>query len=70
MQAGGDTVHCGTQGIVEGWIGRSICAGAFAAQQIDLDQAQRIDIGVAQANGAGEDGIFLQKIALRGDSLE
>ena len=42
-------------------------AGAFAAQQIDLNQAQRIDIRVAQAHGSEEYGIRFQQFLLAGD---
>ncbi len=53
VQAGGDAVHSGADGVVERRIGRRIHGVlALAAQQIDLNQAERIDIRVAQAHGS------------------
>jgi hypothetical protein len=57
VQAGGDAVHGGADGVVERGVG---CAGPLAAQQVDLDQAERVDVWVAQAYGPGEDGVVLQ----------
>ena len=62
VQAGGDAVHSGADGVVERRIGRRIqrhirLARAFAAQQIDLNQAERIDVRVTQTHGSEEDGI-------------
>ena len=67
VQTGGDAVHGGADSVVESRMDNGICSGTFAAQQVDLDQAERIDIGVAEADGAGEDGVFLQEIVLAGD---
>src|SRR6202022_636546 len=65
VQAGGDAVHGGADGVVESWDQRGIegryrSAGALAAQQVDLNQAQWIDIRVAQTHGSEEDRIFFQ----------
>ena len=39
----------------------------FAAQQLDLDQAQGVHVGVAQPEGAGQGRIVLQQARLAGD---
>src|SRR5713226_9040545 len=69
VQAGSDAVHGGSDGVIESGIERRIgSACAFAAQQIDLNQAERIDIGVAQTNGSEEDRIRFEQFLLAGDS--
>src|ERR1700675_1328924 len=61
VQAGGDAVHGGSDGVIESGIERRIgSACALAAQQIDLNQAERIDIRVAQTHGSQDDGILFQ----------
>jgi len=37
-----------------------VFAGAFAAEQVDLDEAHGIDVGIAQADGAGKHSIPLE----------
>ena len=57
VQARSDAIHGGADGVVKRWVGR---AGAFAAEQVDLDQAERINIRVAQADRSEEDRILFQ----------
>src|SRR5258705_181182 len=51
VQARGDAVHGGADGVVQRWIGD---ARPFAAEQVDLNQAERINVRVAKAHGAGK----------------
>src|ERR1700681_347144 len=61
VQTGSDAVHGGADRIIESGIERRIGrACTLAAQQIDLNQAERIDIRVAQAHGSQDDGILFQ----------
>src|SRR5260370_39436050 len=62
VEAGGYAVHGGSDGVVEsrdqrGIEGRFGSAGALTAQQVHLNQAERIDIRVAQTHGTEEDRI-------------
>jgi len=57
VEAGGYAVHGGADGVVKRWVRNS---SALAAQQVDLNQAERIDVGIAQAHGSEQDGILLQ----------
>ena len=47
VQAGGDAVDGRAQRVVEHF---GVGAGAFAAEQLDLDQAHGIDVRIAQAD--------------------
>src|SRR5580700_6457627 len=61
VQAGSDAVHGGADSIIESGIERRIArACTLTAQQIDLNQAERIDIWVAQAHGSKDYGILFQ----------
>ncbi len=48
LDSGGNAVDRGDQGVQQVVI--AAVAGAPAVQQIDLDQADRVDVGVAQAD--------------------
>src|ERR1700758_2100564 len=65
VEAGGYAVHGGADGVVKGWDqgaieGRSGGARALTAQQVDLNQAERIDVRVAQTHGSEENGICFE----------
>src|ERR1700679_2185662 len=41
-----------------------IFAGSLAAQQVDLDEAHGVDVGIAQDDGAGQDRVRFEQVAL------
>ena len=45
-------------------------ASAFAAEELDLDEREGVDVGVAEADGLREDGVGLEELALAGDEEE
>src|SRR5580704_8052481 len=63
-QTGRNAVNGAGDGAVDG-VG--VFAGALAAEQVDLDEAHGVDVGIAQPDGAGEDLVFLEQLALAGD---
>jgi hypothetical protein len=65
MQAGGDPVNGSAQRVVE--FG-TLLAFLFTPQKFDLDQTHGIDIGITQADGAGQDAVSRQKLALSSDA--
>ena len=42
-------------------VGVAFACGALAADEFDLEEAHRVDVGVAQADGALEDGVGLEE---------
>src|ERR1700691_2556744 len=63
-QAGGNPVDgCGKSTVD----GVRIVTCTFALQQVDLDQANRIHVGIAQANRSGEYLVVLQQFGLSGN---
>src|SRR5579883_251875 len=63
VQSGGDAIHSSADGVVEGI---PFFAGAFAAQQVNLDEAHGIHVRIAQANGAIQQRVTFEKVALPG----
>src|SRR6185437_10482856 len=63
-QAGGDAVD-GHMDAVEGLV--VVLAGAAAAQEVQLQKVQRVDIGQPQPDGFRELGIVLQQHLLSGE---
>src|SRR4051812_3737731 len=68
-EAGRDAVDGGGDGAVE--VGGDGVAGgeggALAAEKFNLDEGHRVDVGVAEADGALEDGVGLEQRGLAGD---
>ena len=65
-QAGGDAVDGGGDGAVE--FGRGLVAlgdeGSLAAEEFDLDEGHRVDVGIAQADGVFEDVVLFKQRGL------
>ena len=66
-EAGADAVDGGGDGSVE--VG-GVFAPSFAAEEFDLDEGEGVDVGVAEADGLGEDGVGFEEFRLAGDEEE
>ena len=69
-ETGGDAVDGGGDGAVElaeGWVvffGGGFGEGAFLAEEVDLKEGEGVDVGVAEADGAGQDGVGFEQFGL------
>lgn len=67
-EAGADAVDGGRDGSVEFCgFGGVWWDGTFAADEFDLDEGHGVDVGIAEADGALEDGVLLEERGLLGD---
>src|SRR5271168_3857712 len=67
VQAGGYAIHGRSDSVVQSGVDGRICDGALAAQQIDLDETERIDVVVAHVYGTQDYRILFQQFFLASD---